>query len=284
MTNENATHKPIRSASTVVLLREAPSGIETFMLCRHGQSGFMGGAHVFPGGKIDEADAAPDWNARVDRPIEDLAALLGEAETDGPAALGLWVGAIRETFEEAGVLLASTATPRDLSEQRNRLEAGASFQSVAEALDLSIQVDALTPYARWVTPKMESKRYDTRFFIATLPEGQVATHDGTETTSAVWLQPGAVLDGMHAGRIKLAPPTVRTLQWLADFDATEAVVRAALSRKPPLVRPEIVSGSEGWFLALPGDPKHPEDVAVLPGSTRMVMQGGAWIDAPMPVV
>ena len=283
MSAERASPKPIRDASTVIVLRETGGGLETFMLCRHGQSGFMGGAHVFPGGKIDAADASSRWNARIDAQATELAARLGEPE--GDAAVGLWVGAIRETFEEAGVLLAGAegVSRRGIDDARNRLEAGGAFSEIAEALDLRIASESLTPYARWITPKMESKRYDTRFFIAVLPEGQVATHDGTETTSAVWLRPAAVLDGMHAGQIKLAPPTVRTLQWLADYRDATSVIAAAAARRPPLVRPEIVSGEGGWFLALPGDPAHSESERVLPGSTRMVMEGGAWVDAPMPV-
>jgi hypothetical protein len=127
---------------------------------------------------------------------------------------------------------------------------------------------------------MESRRFDTRFYIAALPEGQSASHDGTETTSATWLHPAGAIEDMHAGRIKLAPPTVRTLQWLAGFDDTKSVVADALSRKPPLVRPRLVTGDDGWFLALPGDPEHPESGPVLPGSTRMVFDDGAWRDAP----
>ena len=88
---------------------------------------------------------------------------------------------------------------------------------------------------------------------------------------------------MCRGKIKLAPPTVRTLQWLASFDDAAAVITDALSRKPPLVRPRIVTGDGGWFLALPGDPDHPEDEPVLPGSTRMLFDGTAWRDAPQPV-
>ena len=130
---------------------------------------------------------------------------------------------------------------------------------------------------------MESRRFDTRFYIAVMPEGQRASHDGAETTSATWLRPAVAIDDMLAGRIKLAPPTVRTLQWLADFDDAEAVIADALSRKPPLVRPRIVTADSGWFLALPGDPEHPEDDAVLPGATRMVFDDGAWRDAPSPV-
>jgi len=274
-------HKPIEDASTVIVLREIGAGIETFMLCRHQQSGFMGGAHVFPGGKVDPSDSAPGWHARVDQTAESLSHALGEA--DAESALGLLVAAVRETFEEAGVLFATTALDADLPQARAELHGAGSFLDLASQLDIKIHATALTPYARWVTPKMESRRFDTRFYIALIPEGQRASHDGTETTSAAWLRPANAIDDMLAGRIKLAPPTVRTLQWLAEFDDAESVIADALSRKPPLVRPRIVSGDSGWFLALPGDPEHPEDDAVVPGATRMVFDEGAWRDVRPPV-
>jgi 8-oxo-dGTP pyrophosphatase MutT (NUDIX family) len=273
--------KPIVDASTVIVLRETEGALETFMLCRHSQSGFMGGAHVFPGGKVDAGDKGSAWKGRIDRSTREIADLLGEEDQDG--ALGLWVAGIRETFEEAGVLVADTADGIDLDAERRRLDAGVPFSQIAADVGMTIEVMALTPYARWITPKMESKRFDTRFFIAVLPEGQQATHDGTETTSAIWLTPSGTIDGMRAGQIKLAPPTVRTLDWLASFDTAASVIADASSHKPPLVRPRIVTGESGWFLALPGDPEHPESDPVLPGSTRMVLEGGAWVDAPIPV-
>lgn len=276
MSDETAD-KPINDASTVIILREADRGLETFMLCRHHQSGFMGGAHVFPGGKVDPSDRAPSWRDRVDRPAEELTELLGEAETE--VGLGLLVAAVRETFEEAGVLLASTAAGADLARARERLHGGAPFLDLANEVDMKIDSTALTPYARWITPKMESRRFDTRFYVAVLPKGQSASHDGTETTSASWLHPAGAIEDMHAGRIKLAPPTVRTLQWLAGCDDTNSAIADARSRKPPLVRPRLVTGDDGWFLALPGDPEHPESEPVLPGSTRMVFDNGAWRDA-----
>ncbi|KPK16866.1 MAG: hypothetical protein AMJ62_03725 [Myxococcales bacterium SG8_38] len=270
--------KPIKDAATVILLREGEAGLETFMLCRHHRSGFMGGAHVFPGGKVDQSDSDERWRRRIDRPVEELAERLGE--TNPALGLGLLVAAVRETFEEAGVLMASAAAGADLADARHSLLRGESFFDLADALDMQIGALALTPYARWVTPEMESSRFDTRFFVAVLPEGQHATHDGSETTSADWLRPEDAIEQMRAGRIKLAPPTVRTLQWLAGFDDAASVIADALSRKPPLVRPQLVTGPQGWFLALPGDPEHPEDEAVLPGATRMIFDDGAWRDAP----
>jgi 8-oxo-dGTP pyrophosphatase MutT (NUDIX family) len=268
----------IQDASTVIVLREADDGLETFMVCRHHRSGFMGGAHVFPGGKVDEADLDPGWGARVERPAEEIAERLGEA--DALIARGLLVAAVRETFEEAGVLLAKTAGGADLDTIRARLREGASFLGLADEIDLKIDPMMLAPYARWVTPEIESRRFDTRFYVAVLPEGQGASHDGTETTSAVWLRPAHAIEDMRTGRIKLAPPTVRTLKWLAEFDDAESVIAAALSRKPPLVRPRVVARDGGWFLALPGDPEHPESDRVLPGATRMVLADGAWLDVP----
>jgi 8-oxo-dGTP pyrophosphatase MutT (NUDIX family) len=231
--------KPIKDASTVIVLREADGRLETFMLCRHHQSGFMGGAHVFPGGKVDASDAEAGWHARVDRPAEEITELLGE--TDAEVGLGLLVAAVRETFEEAGVLLASTAAGADLPATRERLHGGASFAELANAIDMKIDSTALTPYARWITPRMESRRLS-------------ASHDGTETTSAIWLRPAGAIEDMHAGRIKLAPPTVRTLQWLAEFDDAASVIADALSRKPPFVRPRLVTG-EARCLATRSTPR-----------------------------
>jgi hypothetical protein len=161
---------------------------------------------------------------------------------------------------------------------RQQLHDGTPFIDLAEAIDMKIDSMTLAPYARWITPKMESRRFDTRFYVAVTPEGQMASHDGSETTSAVWLRPSRAIDEMVCGKIKLAPPTVRTLHWLADFSDAQSVIDDALSRKPPLVRPRLVTGDAGWFLALPGDPEHPEDEAVLPGATRMLFDDGAWVD------
>jgi len=276
--NGDSPGKRIEDASTVIVLREADGDIETFMLCRHHQSGFMGGAHVFPGGKVDPGDRDPRWQSRVSQTAEDITKRLGE--TDADAGLGLLIAAVRETFEEAGLLLASTDRGVDLAAMRKQLHGGASFLDLADEADMQIDSAALTPYARWVTPKMESRRFDTRFYIAVLPEGQSASHDGTETTSADWLRPARAIEDMLAGRIKLAPPTVRTLHWMAAFDDAESMIAAASSRKPPLVRPRLVTGDGAWFLALPGDPAHPESEPALPGATRMVFDNGAWRDAP----
>ena len=276
--SDGSSDECIKDASTVIVLRDTEAGIETFLLCRHRQSGFMGGAHVFPGGKVDEDDRSAGWLNYVDQTDTAITSALGEQ--DGEGGLGLLVAGIRETFEEAGVLLARASDAADLVSARTRLHEGGDFMALAKEVEMRIDASALVPYARWITPKMESRRFDTRFYIARMPESQQASHDGSETTSAAWLRPCEALDDMFSGRIKLAPPTVRTLRWLADFEDSGAVMQDARSRTPPLVRPRIVAGEGSWFLALPGDPEHPEDEPVLPGATRMVFEHGAWRDAP----
>ena len=141
----------------------------------------------------------------------------------------------------------------------NDFTAALHFRSSPDEVDMKIDSMALTPYARWITPKMESRRFDTRFYIAVVPEDQTASHDGTETTSATWLRPAGAIEDMIAGRIKLAPPTVRTLDWLSQFDDAKSVIADALSRKPPLVRPRLVTGKDGWFLAPAGGPGTPRE-------------------------
>lgn len=274
--SQSSDSKPIKDASTVVVLRDRNEAVETFMVCRHKGSGFMGGVHVFPGGKLDRSDSDRVWLSLSNDPIENLAQRMNE--TDRELALGLAIAAIRETFEEAGVLLATSSREIDVPSLRMELHRGEPFTAIAERVGLSADTRALTPYARWITPEVERSRFDTRFFLAALPEGQQASHDGTETTAATWLRPEQALREMEEGRIMLAPPTVRTLQWLAGFASSSATIGASAKRTPPLVRPTVVSDRDGWFLALPGDPAHAESEPVLPGSTRMVLEDGAWRD------
>lgn len=276
--SDGPSDKPIKDASTVILLRDSEDGIETFMLCRHQKSGFMGGAHVFPGGKLDDEDLDASWASHIEGEDSSIAQRLGE--TDAERSRGLLIAGVRETFEEAGVLLASASGIIELGVARERLHGGASFLALADEMRMLIDAASMTPYARWVTPEFESRRFDTRFYVARVPSDQNATHDGSETTSAVWLRPSNAIEQMRAGTIKLAPPTVRTLAWLSGFANTGSVIEDAASRTPPLVRPKVVAGGDGWFLALPGDPEHPEREPALPGATRMVLEGGAWVDSP----
>ncbi|MDQ3034599.1 MAG: NUDIX hydrolase [Myxococcota bacterium] len=269
---------PPRAAATVVLLRDADAGLEVFLVRRTKGAAFMGGAYVFPGGKLDAADADPSLLARV-RGIDAEGAQRALAEDLAPAsALALYVAALRETFEESGVLFASSPRALDLAEARARLAGGASFAELAHELELSLDAAALVPFARWVTPAVEARRFDARFFVAVAPAGIVPRHDDAETITSVWKTPRGAIDAHASGAIDLPPPTLRTLEELSVHTRAEDAVAAARARRPPLVRPVFRDLGDGtWVLALPGDAEHPEPSAVLPGPTRFTLRDGRFV-------
>jgi len=267
-----------RDAATVLVLRPGVGDdpFEIFMVRRHGKSGFMAGAHVFPGGKLDDADAS---DALLERCVGLSAAEAAErlAEGDGRRALALHVAAIRETFEEAGVLLADGADAIELADARRKLHDGSfSFERFVIDADLQLRVGALRPQARWITPEVEPRRYDTRFFLAPAPRAQEATHDRIETTAGEWLSPASAIVKMNDGEIQLPPPTLRTLQVLATAADVDAAFADASSRKPPTIMPTFHDDEGSFVLALPGDSKHPVSERAFPGPTRLVLEGGRW--------
>jgi 8-oxo-dGTP pyrophosphatase MutT (NUDIX family) len=265
-----------RDAATVLLVRDRDAGgIEVFMVRRHAKSGFMGGAHVFPGGKLDEADVDPALLART-RGRDEAAAAASLGEDIGSRALGLFVAAVRETFEESGVLLADLPAGTDVGAAWKRLEGGEPFGALLASLDATLRLDLLVPHARWITPAVEPRRYDTRFFLALAPADQVASHDRHEITDAEWLGPADALARERAGDITLPPPTMRTLELLGRFDRAAELLADAATRRPPLVRPVFHALPEGLILALPGDALHPEPEPVMPGGTRFVLEQGRW--------
>jgi len=275
----NAPKDAVRDAATVLLLRDRPSGeFEVLMVKRHGQSGFMAGAHVFPGGKLDAADTAEAMVSRlIGLSATEAAHALGEPSLESARALGMFVAALRETFEEAGVLLADFTASADLVAARKRLHAGTSFADVLSEIDARLRVDQIVPFSRWVTPVVEPRRFDTRFFVARVDPSQRAEHDEHETTTHAWLTPGEAIDATRRAEIMLPPPTLKSLLELADFQSAEAVLAAARARKPPMLEPVIQQIDGSLTILLPGDPLHPEPVAVLSGSTRMVLEDGRFV-------
>ena len=264
-----------RDAATVLLLRDAPDGFEVFMVKRSGLSDVLGEAHVFPGGKIDAADSLPAMLARV-AGVESLdIAALGE---DMPAerAVGMFVAAARETFEEAGVLLARGLT-RDLSDARARLNAKHPFADVLASLDARLDAEALAPWVRWVTPTLLARRFDARFFLARAPADQVAVHDDFEATHSEWLTPRAALARWERDDIKLAPPTYMSLQHLARFDSIAAVFADARARRPPVIQPVGFELDGVRTLALPGDERHTLRERAIPGPVRLRFDGARYV-------
>ena len=259
---------PAPSAS-VVLLRDGPDDLEVLLLRRHSQSFVLGGAYVFPGGKVDpeDADSAP----RLDREVSGLHAQLGEPELPAAEAGALYVAAIRELFEEAGLLLADVS-PQQAERAWTELRAGERFDALLAAGDLRLAASALQPWSRWITPTLSSvgrRRFDTRFFLAAVPPGQVARHDEHEATESLWIAPRAALREYWANRIDLAPPQIMSLTHLARYRDVASAFAAARARKPPCIRPEPHDIEGTRVLCYPGDPGHPESEQQLPGPTRL---------------
>ena len=264
---------PARPSATVVLLRDGSAGLEVFLMQRNDLSDVLGGAYVFPGGKVDRDDA--EWGERLDLPPAVLQARLGETELAAEDACALHVAAIRELFEETGVLLAGLSAPA-ARQAWAALRTGQRFDDLMEASRFTLHASALAPWSRWITPLtggVVRKRFDTRFLLARVPEGQVPGHDSHEATASTWLTPREALSRYWADEIALAPPQIMSLAHLARYADAAAAFEEALRRAPPLVQPEPVAESEGRALCYPGDPAHSNAVRALPGPTRLVWRG-----------
>jgi 8-oxo-dGTP pyrophosphatase MutT (NUDIX family) len=265
---------PVRAAATVVLLRDAPVGLEVFLMKRHGLSDVLGGAYVFPGGKVDVADAELDMLSHLDQPLNRLLASLNETDIDERTAGGLYVAALREAFEEAGVLFAQGASIQgdDCARAAALLREGQAFNAVLAQLALRLQTHSVIPWSRWVTPAQASvmnKRFDTRFFVAAVPAGQLARHDDHETTASIWLSPRGALQQYWAGQIELAPPQIMSLAHLSHHADVRSVLAAARARLPPVIRPEPFDHDGVRVICYPGDARHSVREQALPGPTRL---------------
>ena len=283
-----------RDSATVILLRDQGEGpYEVFLMRRDRNQTFMGGAYVFPGGRLDKADVNPELATCIgDFCAATAKRLLQETDLAEAAALGLFVAAIRETFEEAGVLLARDALGNvvDLSIPETaarflayRLELHEGRLTLAELVrreGLSFAPDLLVPYSHWITPESESRRFDTRFFLARLPEGQVPAHDGMELTESAWMTPAFALAEHEAGRIILMPPTLKTIEELLSFSNTAQLFAAARSQQIWTILPEAFRTADGFGIRFPHDSEYTLAVDNRPphsgGSTRIVMEGGIW--------
>ena len=219
-----------RESTTVILVRKNDAGRgEVFLARRHQRQSFMAGAYVFPGGQVDATDsdlglshyilATDNFNPQT---------ILQDASLTPEMAQSLFICAIRETFEETGVLFAQTGgnfiqldSGQDIARfvrYRRELNRGEiSLQDIAAKENLFFALHALIPYAHWITPEIVPKRFSTRFFLAGLPDGQTATTDSDELTDSLWVTPGDALQMQLSKEITLMPPTLKTLEELAAF-------------------------------------------------------------------
>jgi 8-oxo-dGTP pyrophosphatase MutT (NUDIX family) len=257
------------SAATVLMLRDAPQGLEVYLVKRHGLSEVLGGAYVFPGGKLDMQDIA--LVARLDRSPAVLHAELGEQQLSEAHAAALYVAAIREVFEETGVLFA-TCEAGGTPEARTLHGAGRRFDEALALVDAPLATAPLAPWSRWITPIASvraRKHFDTRFFVASVPAGQEPVHDERETTASVWLTPRQSLRDYWTRKIALAPPQIMTLAHLSRYGNVADVLAEARSRKPIHVQPEAVSEGVVQMVCYPGDERHSIKSRAMPGPTRL---------------
>ena len=283
--NSELVTTPPRASATVVLLRDKPekNGIEVFLLRRHTASAVLGGAYVFPGGKLDEADTDVFWSSCMDVPSEQLHAGLGEPDLPVTTAVGLYVTAIREALEECGVLLAQSAGMSSDVTQRQawqmRLHAGESFSALAQEADLRIDTHNIAPWSRWITPfrpSVTNKRFDTRFFVATLPEGQSPVHDNLEAIDSLWLSPEDALHRYWDRSISIAPPQILTLVNLLGFTDVASVLNQTRLCVPATVLPETYDVDGIRHMCYPGHPRHPVQQRAMKGPLSLKFVDGRF--------
>ena len=241
------TVAPPRVSATILLLRDHPA-FEVLMVKRHHQIDFASGALVFPGGKTHAGDEDAAWADHC----------TGWDQFD-PEQRTLRIGAIREAFEEAGILLAERLDGSTFGEAcdlsvREAVDRGeVHFLDVVRGLGVRLRLDALTVFARWITPVMMPKRFDTWFYAVRAPSDQVAACDGRETVDAEWIAPAEILRLEAAGERTVIFPTRMNVQLLNEAISAEDCVARALDRKLVTVLPVVETRGEGRFLVLPAD-------------------------------
>jgi 8-oxo-dGTP pyrophosphatase MutT (NUDIX family) len=265
-----------------VVVRNTARAVEIFCVERHQNSAFMGGAVVFPGGKVDPSDHAEVWRDRS-TPLADRPRRLARAEA---TARAFAVAALREALEEAALLPvvgdsldAQRTMELRASVTREHRPARAALASALSEQGLVLDTARLEAVARWITPKAEPRRFDTRFYLLALPPGQTGLHDDHETTRSFWATPDELLERWRRGEISLAPPTSWTISLFQGISDVEGAFAVARRQDLAPVEPCLVRDRDETILTLPGDPLHPTPgpPPVEPGApSRFVFEGGRF--------
>jgi 8-oxo-dGTP pyrophosphatase MutT (NUDIX family) len=252
-----ATPPPTRDASTIVLVRDGATGLEAYLLRRVSSMAFAAGMHVFPGGRVDPADAAAHtgWHGPA---AEDWAGILS---ADAALARGLVCAAVRETFEESGVLLAGpgpdavadVAGPEWEADRVALIERRESLSGLLRRRGLALRADLMRPWAHWITPEIEPRRYDTRFFVAALPPEQHTRDVGGEADATMWLTPREALARHERDELAMLPPTATTLRELSAYATAAEVLAAADARDIAPVLPRVVITGDEIELLMPSE-------------------------------
>lgn len=250
-----------RDAASVILVRDGAEGLELFFVKRRADIRFMGGAYVFPGGKVDAQDNDPEL------PTDLTASQCAERLqcSDPSLARALFIGAARECVEESGILYSTKPVdPADVHAMRHKLDVEKqSFTTLLRSLDIILQLSALRPFARWITPRAETRRFDARFFLGECPRSLDASHDSRETVESCWLSPQRALDRAHGGEIVLVPPTYRTVQVLNTVQSVEQAMQLVPQELTPL-EPAVRASQDGtsFEILLPDDLDHPQHATI----------------------
>ncbi|MGQ9648094.1 MAG: NUDIX hydrolase [Thermodesulfobacteriota bacterium] len=293
-----------KKAATVILLREIESGgFEVFLLKRHEKSSFMGGNFVYPGGRVDHRDGMAEVCSYCKGLSTEQAAQILRGSISPQESLAHWVAAIRELFEEAGVLLAYDHTGKFIhfkdpterekaSHYRDLIHKGKmNICQIAQEEKVFFALDQLHYYAHWITPEARPERFDTRFFLACHPEGQEASYDQRETTLGVWFTPKQALEENLKGNVPLSPPTLKTLEDLSRFTSIGGVLKSLRKTKIEPILPILTRVKDETLLIFPWDPEFgifqkggaPEKVdhgrpsQPNDNTSRLILKKGIWI-------
>jgi 8-oxo-dGTP pyrophosphatase MutT (NUDIX family) len=249
--NEHAD-QPVRPAATVIIARDAQPQYEIFMLRRTNQAAFAGGMFVFPGGRVDADDHADYYEQHRQGPSPEQ---LPQQQALGDDWCGYWIAGIRETFEEAGIMLAYNADGNILSYEdhnrdvfesyRHRLhDSDINLAEICAREKLNLAVDLIHFFNRWITPPGRPRRFYTRFFITEAPTQQVGFHDGKETVDSTWISPDEALRLNAAGEFGMMAVTVKQLSDLAQHQTVKDLISMARNnREFPTHRPVLPPGA-----------------------------------------
>lgn len=240
-----------RPASTVVILRDGTEGIEVFMVVRHQQIDFASGALVFPGGKVDSEDSDAAWSDLATRPAPS-------------PDRSFFIAAGRETFEEAGLMLARHRGTNEIidADAAHRLvetyrapllEGETTFIDIVRREDLVLAADLMVPFAHWITPEIVPKRFDTHFLLIAAPVAQLGAHDGGESVESIWITPQRALSDAEAGNRTLVFATRMNLTKLARYATVSEAVAATRARPVVTVVPKATKTPEGRRLQIPAE-------------------------------
>ena len=285
--NHQRIDDPPTPAATIVMLREAGPTFEVLLIKRHAASGVLGGAHVFPGGKVDALDHQIDRAGRLDRPLAELRAGLADETLTAEAALAIHVAAIREAWEESGVLLADAAAPADAepvaaaaaAEGLIESQLARGFDARMAAPGARLRTRDLVPWTRWITPRRPSvtqRRFDTWFFLTAVAAEVEVRLDQHEAVESLWIAPAAALAAYWRNELVLAAPQIMSLVHLARHPSIGTVIDEARRRGVQRIEPEVADIDGVRTTCYPGDALHPVSEQRLPGPTRLSFRQGRF--------